>query len=71
MHIENNLHGPGGEPSHYISTYNGKTDRAYIAWQAGNWLTIIDVPGSMREARPLARKIREIVAESFKSSKGR
>ena len=70
MHIENNLRGPGGEPSHYMSTYNGKTDRAYITWQAGNWLTIIEVPGSMREARPLARKIREVVAESFKSSKG-
>jgi hypothetical protein len=45
--------------------YDPLTERAYNAWRAGNWATIIEVPGAFSEASPLAREAKELVTASY------
>lgn len=54
-----------GVQGRLIYTYNPQDRRAYRAWQAGRWITVVEVPGSLSEAEPLAREIKELVAESY------
>ena len=70
MHFENNLSGADGGPEHSMRTYDRSGKRAYVVWQAGDCVTIIAVPGPMKEARTLAREIEGIVFESFVSGRG-
>jgi hypothetical protein len=70
MHFENNLGGSDGGPEHSMSTNDRGEKRAYAAWQAGDCVTIIVVPGSMKEARALAREIQEIVSANFMNERG-
>ena len=70
MHFENNLSGADGDPEHSMRTYDRNGKRAYVVWQAGDCVTIIAVPGPMKEARTLAREIEGIVSESFVGGRG-
>jgi len=70
MHFENNLSGADGWPEHSMKTYDRNGKRAYVVWQAGDCVTIIAVPGPMKEARTLAREIEEFDFESFMSGRG-
>ncbi len=45
--------------------YDPLTGRAYNAWRAGNWATIIEVPGAFSEASPLAREVKDVVTGSY------
>jgi anti-sigma factor RsiW len=45
--------------------YDPVTGTAYNAWRAGNWATIIEVPGAFSEASPLAREVKDLVTRSY------
>jgi hypothetical protein len=45
--------------------YDPVTGTAYNAWRAGNWATIIEVPGPFSEASPLAREVKDLVTRSY------
>jgi len=45
--------------------YDPLTGSAYNAWRAGNWATIIEVPGRFSEASPLAREVKDLVTRSY------
>ena len=45
--------------------YDPVTGTAYNAWRAGNWATIIEVPGPFSEASPLAREVKDMVTRSY------
>ncbi|NIN64544.1 MAG: hypothetical protein GTO63_07545 [Anaerolineae bacterium] len=45
--------------------YDPVTGTAYNAWRAGNWATIIEVPGPFSEASTLAREVKDLVTRSY------
>ena len=71
MSHENNMPGPDGGPSHYLSLYGPSSKRAYLTWQSGEWITIITVQGSMKESRALAGEMKRLVSGSFGGGESR
>jgi len=71
MSHENNMPGPDGGPSHYLSLYGPLSKRAYVAWQSGEWITIITVQGSMKESRALAGEMKRLVSVSYGNRESR
>jgi anti-sigma factor RsiW len=65
-HLEINLPGLPGQ-GRIARSYSARAGQAYNAWQAENWVTIVEVPGSFSWASPLAREIKEVVAERYDS----
>lgn len=68
-HFEINL--PGlPDQGHVMRSHNAQTGRSYSAWQARNWVTIVEVPGPLPQAGPLARDVKELVARGYRSGGG-
>lgn len=68
-HFEINL--PGlPDQGHIMRSYNAQTGRSYSAWQTRNWVTIVEVPGPLPQAGPLARDVKELVARGYRSGGG-
>lgn len=66
--IENNIPGLWG-PGRYVGSYSALIKMAYNAWQIGEWVTIIEAPGSLRQTRVLIKDVKKLVLESFSRSK--
>ncbi|MGC9350131.1 MAG: anti-sigma factor family protein [Anaerolineae bacterium] len=63
-HFEINLPGLPGQGRIWRS-YDAQRGKAYSAWQSGDWVIIIEVPGPISQAMPLAREIKAAVAEAY------
>jgi predicted anti-sigma-YlaC factor YlaD len=65
-HFEINLPGLPGQ-GRIMRAYSAQTGRAYSAWQARNWVTIVEVPGVFSQATPLSQDIKELVTGGYRS----
>jgi len=54
-----------GQEGQIVRSYDESALTAYNAWQIDEWVTIVDVEGSVTQAIPLSRQIKEVVAESY------
>jgi hypothetical protein len=63
-HWEVNLPGLPGQ-GRLFRAYEPRAGKAYSAWQNEGWVTIIEVPGPVSRAMPLAREIKEAVANTY------
>ena len=68
-HLEINLPGLPGQ-GRIARSYSARAGQAYNAWQAENWVTIVEVPGPFSRASPLAREIKELVAQGYDGGGG-
>jgi hypothetical protein len=48
-----------------LRNYSVQHGTAYSGWQVGEWVTRIHVPGPFAQAVPLAREIKEAMAEHY------
>jgi hypothetical protein len=63
-HFEINL--PGlADQGRLTRFYDAVAGKAFSSWQNENWVTIVEVPGSLSQAMPLAREIKETVANTY------
>jgi predicted anti-sigma-YlaC factor YlaD len=63
-HWEINLPGLPGQGRLYRA-YEPRAGKAYSAWQNETWVTIVEVPGPVSAAMPLAQEIRGAVAKAY------
>jgi predicted anti-sigma-YlaC factor YlaD len=64
-HFEINLPGLPGQGRIWRS-YEPHVGVAYSAWRTDRWVTIIEVPGPVHQAVPLAREVKELTSRSFR-----
>jgi hypothetical protein len=64
-HFAINLPGLPGQGRVWRS-YEYQGSEAHSAWQTDRWVTIVEVPGPVHQAMPLAREVKELTSSSFR-----